>query len=161
MEEDTTFMESFLDELVLLVVEFHNSLLEVTNTAMDKLRGFRGCSYTVEEMLEIPEYVCRGARMSESAPKVENAGPLHVKVPPRTSLGSLGSGGKCAVQHRKKLPQTRCEQRDKVSWTAATNVLSVVLGRQPERRVMIGTVSAIFGTSTTTIPSEKPMTHLS
>ena len=33
-------MESLYNELILLVIEFHNSLLEVPHTSMDKLSGF-------------------------------------------------------------------------------------------------------------------------
>ena len=40
LQEYLAFMESLYNELILLVIEFHNSLLEVPHTSMDKLGGF-------------------------------------------------------------------------------------------------------------------------
>jgi hypothetical protein len=39
LEENLAFMESFTNELVLLVVEFKESFLKISHTAMNELRG--------------------------------------------------------------------------------------------------------------------------
>lgn len=50
MKESLALMESFSDEFVLLVIEFEDGLLKVTNSSVNEFGRFRRSTYEVARM---------------------------------------------------------------------------------------------------------------